>query len=199
MIGYNPAPMNRSLGRSRQCGFTLLELIMVMVILTGVMAVVAPSLSAFFRAAGLGEEGRRLISLIEMTRREAIASGFPTQAWFDTEKGVYGMRELNGVQAQVLPVDASETAAARHVYRLPSELALELDNTSLFAPTAASIIYYPDGHLDVASLPGFYLKNKKNPDQKLQIARSVNGLRFEIRQGNEMVSLQSEAYQTPVY
>jgi len=161
--------------------------------------VVAPSLSAFFRAAGLGEEGRRLISLIEMTRREAIASGFPTQAWFDTEKGVYGMRELNGVQAQVLPVDASETAAARHVYRLPSELALELDNTSLFAPTAASIIYYPDGHLDVASLPGFYLKNKKNPDQKLQIARSVNGLRFEIRQGNEMVSLQSEVYQTPVY
>ena len=74
-------PIHHKLSKARrkQEGFTLLELILVMVLLTGVMAVVAPSLSGFFRSAALDEEGRRMLSVIEMTRREAIANGFPTQ------------------------------------------------------------------------------------------------------------------------
>ena len=67
-----------SKARRKQEGFTLLELILVMALLTGVMAVVAPSLSGFLRSAALYEEGRRMLSVIEMTRREAIANGFPT-------------------------------------------------------------------------------------------------------------------------
>lgn len=97
-------------------GFTLLELILVMVLLTGVMAVVAPSLTGFFRSAALDEEGRRLVSVIEMTRREAIASGFATQVWFDSDRGLYGMRELQGVQADVLPaLDEKKAAGKAHL------------------------------------------------------------------------------------
>ncbi len=187
-----------SKARRKQEGFTLLELIMVMVLLTGVMAVVAPSLSGFFRSAALDEEGRRLVSVIEMTRREAIASGFPTQVWFDTDRGLYGMRELQGVQADVLPAVDEKKPLGKRIYRMPSNLVMELDNTSLFAPTISSIIYHPDGQLDVSSLPGFFVRNKRKDDQKIQIARSVNGLRFEIRKGNEMVLLQSEIFQVPV-
>ncbi len=171
---------------------------MVMVILTGVMAVVAPSLSGFFRSAALDEEGRRLVSVIEMTRREAIASGFPTQVWFDTDRGLYGMRELQGVQADVLPGVDEKKPLGKRIYRMPPELVMELNDTSLFASTIASIIYHPDGQLDVSSLPGFFVRNKRKDDQKIQIARSVNGLRFEIRKGNEMVLLQSEIFQVPV-
>ena len=64
-----------------------------MVLLTGVMAGSAFPLW-LFRSAALDEEGRRMLSVIEMTRREAIANGFPTQLWLDAEKGLYGMREL---------------------------------------------------------------------------------------------------------
>ncbi len=123
-----------SKARRKQEGFTLLELIMVMVILTGVMAVVAPSLSGFFRSAALDEEGRRLVSVIEMTRREAIASGFPTQVWFDTDRGLYGMRELQGVQADVLPAVDEKKPLGKRIYRMPSNLVMELDNTSLLPP-----------------------------------------------------------------
>ncbi len=179
-------------------GFTLLELILVMVLLTGVMAVVAPSLTGFFRSAALDEEGRRMVSVIEMTRREAIANGFPTQLWFDAEKGLYGMRELQGVQADVLPGVDEMMPLGKRIYRMPSEFVMELNNTSLFASTIASIIYHPDGQLDVDSLPGFFIKNKRKEDQKIQIARSFNGLRFEIRKGNEMVPLQSEILQIPI-
>lgn len=179
-------------------GFTLLELILVMVLLTGVMAVVAPSLTGFFRSAALDEEGRRVVSIIEMTRREAIANGFPTQLWLDAEKGLYGMRELQGVQADVLPGVDEMKPLGKRIYRMPSELVMELNNTSLFASTIASIIYHPDGQLDVNSLSGFFIKNKRKEDQKIQITRSFNGLRFEIRKGNEMVPLQSEILQIPI-
>jgi len=179
-------------------GFTLLELILVMVLLTGVMAVVAPSLTVFFRSAALDEEGRRLVSVIEMTRREAIASGFATQVWFDSDRGLYGMRELQGVQVDVLPALDEKKPLGKRIFRMPSNLVMELDNTSLFASTIASIIYHPDGHLDENSLLGLFIKNKRKEDQKIQITRSVNGLRFEIRKGNEMVPLQSEILQTPI-
>lgn len=187
-----------SKARRKQEGFTLLELILVMVLLTGVMAVVAPSLSGFFRSAALDEEGRRMLSVIEMTRREAIANGFPTQLWLDAEKGLYGMRELQGVQADVLPGVDEKKPLGKRIYRMPPELVIELNDTSLFASTIASIIYHPDGQLDVSSLLGFFIKNKRKEDQKIQIARSFNGLRFEIRKGNEMVPLQSEIIQLPI-
>ena len=189
-------PIHHKLSKARrkQEGFTLLELILVMVLLTGVMAVVAPSLSGFFRSAALDEEGRRMLSVIEMTRREAIANGFPTQLWLDAEKGLYGMRELQGVQADVLPVVDEKKQLGKRIYRMPPELLMELNDTS----TVASIMYDPDGQLDVSSLLGFFIKSKRKEDQKIQITRSFNGLRFEIRKGNEMVPLQSEILQLPI-
>ena len=165
-----------------------------MVLLTGVMAVVAPSLSGFFRSAALDEEGRRMLSVIEMTRREAIANGFPTQLWLDAEKGLYGMRELQGVQADVLPGVDEKKPLGKRIYRMPPELLMELNDTS----NIASIMYHPDGQLDVSSLLGFFIKSKRKEDQKIQITRSFNGLRFEIRKGNEMVPLQSEILQLPI-
>ncbi|HCQ84373.1 MAG: hypothetical protein CMI65_02815 [Pedosphaera sp.] len=189
-------PIHHKLSKARrkQEGFTLLELILVMVLLTGVMAVVAPSLSGFFRSAALDEEGRRMLSVIEMTRREAIANGFPTQLWLDAEKGLYGMRELQGVQADVLPGVDEKKQLGKRIYRMPPELLMELNDTS----TIASIMYHPDGQLDVSSLLGFFIKSKRKEDQKIQITRSFNGLRFEIRKGNEMVPLQSEILQLPI-
>ena len=106
-----------------------------MVLLTGVMAVVAPSLSGFFRSAALDEEGRRMLSVIEMTRREAIANGFPTQLWLDAEKGLYGMRELQGVQADVLPGVDEKKQLGKRIYRMPPELLMELNDTSTIAST----------------------------------------------------------------
>ena len=129
-----------SKARRKQEGFTLLELILVMVLLTGVMAVVAPSLSGFFRSAALDEEGRRMLSVIEMTRREAIANGFPTQLWLDAEKGLYGMRELQGVQADVLPGVDEKKPLGKRIYRMPPELVMELNDTS-FLPPPLPVLY----------------------------------------------------------
>ena len=65
-------------------------------------------------------------------------------------------------------------------------------------PPLLPVLYHPDGQLDVSSLLGFFIKSKRKEDQKIQITRSLNGLRFEIRKGNEMVPLQSEILQLPI-
>jgi len=160
---------------------------MVMVVLTAIMTVVAPSLNKFFRGTIINDEARRILGVTHLARQEAISSGMPMQVWFDLENQWFGVRELSGLDAV--------TATARsgpHVYQLDSNLEIELDRNTTINQSMPGIIYYPDGQLDIASLPGFYLKNKKLEEQKLQIIRAPNGLRYEIRKGDEMLVIQND-------
>lgn len=170
----------------------MIELIMVMVVLTAIMTVVAPSLNKFFRGAIINDEARRILGVTHLARQEAISSGMPMQVWFDLENQWFGVRELSGLDAgSVTQVTAAERSGP-HVYQLDSNLEIELDRNTTLNQSMPGIIYYPDGQLDIASLPGFYLKNKKLEDQKLQIIRAPNGLRYEIRKGDEMLVIQND-------
>ena len=108
-----------------------------------------------------------MLSVIEMTRREAIANGFPTQLWLDAEKGLYGMRELQGVQADVLPGVDEKKQLGKRIYRMPPELLMELNDTS----TIASII--PSGRAVGRIQPSRILHQKqaqgrsKNPNHSI--------------------------------
>jgi prepilin-type N-terminal cleavage/methylation domain-containing protein len=173
-------------------GFTLIELIMVMVILTAIMTVVSPSLNKFFRGTIINDEARRILGVTHLARHEAISSGMPMQVWFDLENQWFGVRELSGLNAgSGNPLNQSELSGP-YVYQLDSSLEIELDRNSTITQSMSSIVYYPDGQLDIASLPGFYLKNKKLEEQKLQIIRAPNGLRYEIRKGDEMLVIQND-------
>ena len=175
-------------------GFTLVELIMVMVVLAGVMAVVAPSLNKFFRNSALNDEARRIVGLIEMARREAISTGFPMQVWFDLDKQWFGIRELSGLESSLNGSAGQQDLTGKFTYQLNSNLEFEFDRSTGINQTLPSIVYYPDGQVETASLPGFYLKNKKHEDQRLQIVRSPNWLRYEIRKNDEMLLIQNEVF-----
>ena len=183
--------------RSRRCsvkGFTLVELIMVMVVLAGVMAVAAPSLNKFFRNSALNDEARRIVGLIELARHEAISTGFPMQVWFDLENQWFGIRELSGQEASFNNPADRQALSGKYFFELNSQLEIELEQSTMVNQMLPSIIYFPDGHLETSSLPGFYLKNKKRDDQRLQIARSPNWLRYEIRKNDEMLLIQNEVF-----
>ena len=182
-----PLPRKRSLR-----GFTLVELIMVMVVLAGVMAIAAPSLNKFFRNSALNDEARRIVGLIEMARHEAISSGYPMQVWFDLENQWFGMRELSGIGNQADNPTGGQIQRGKHVYQLNSLMEIELDISTTVSQVFPSIVYFPDGQLETSSLPGFYLKNKKQENQRLQIVRSPSWLRYEIRKNDEMLLIQNE-------
>lgn len=175
-------------------GFTLVELIMVMVVLASVMAVTAPSLSQFFRNSSLNDEGRRIVGLIEMARREAISTGMPMQVWFDLEHQWFGIRELSGLESSFNHGSDQQASRGKFFFELNANLEIELDRSTSINQSLPSIVYFPDGHLEASSLPSFFLKHKKYEDQRLQIVRSPNWLRYEIRKNDEMLAIQNEVF-----
>ena len=61
-------------------GFTLIELIFVMVLLAIGAAMVAPAMASFYRGRLLNSEARRLLTLANYGQSRAIAEGVPVAA-----------------------------------------------------------------------------------------------------------------------
>jgi prepilin-type N-terminal cleavage/methylation domain-containing protein len=77
-------------GRARQ-GFTLMELILVMALLSGVIALSAPRLASFFQGRQLGSEAKRFLALTRHGQSVAISAGIPMVLWVDLERREYGL------------------------------------------------------------------------------------------------------------
>ncbi len=111
---------SEQLGRLK--GFTLLELIVVMVILATVLALAGPSLRGFFGSRQLPDTAAHLLALTQLARSQAISEGIIYRLNFNTSQREYwltawkkgGFREL-------------ETSAGRK-HTLPKDMVLELDN-----------------------------------------------------------------------
>ena len=78
------------------CGFTLIEMILVMALLVIAVSFVTPHLQGFFRGRTLQSEGRQLISLMHNGQSRAVSGGVPTRLWFDTQNKKYGLEEEPG-------------------------------------------------------------------------------------------------------
>jgi len=87
----NNRPANNSEQR-RRAGFTLVELICVMALLTIVMALTSPSLARFFRGRSLDSEARRFLGLTRYGQSRAVSEGVPMVLWIDQEQGTYGLK-----------------------------------------------------------------------------------------------------------
>ena len=78
-------------------GFSLLELILVMAILTSIFAITVPSLGRFFRGQSIEEETRRFLTLTRYAPNLAISSNIPMILWVDEMNNTYGIRPQNGL------------------------------------------------------------------------------------------------------
>src|SRR6266581_1792098 len=72
-------------------GFTLIELILVMTVLTIAVSITAPALANFFHGRTLDSEARRLLALTRQGQSRAISEGIPMELWLDTARGAYGL------------------------------------------------------------------------------------------------------------
>lgn len=131
-------------GRHAAAGFTLLELIVVMTLLTIFFAMSAPRLSGFLRGRDLNEEARRLVALTRHARSEAVNRGQRVELWISPETGEYGVRgEARG--------EEEETVRER-TYVMAEDLALEFgEDEALNEEGEAVILFWPDGTIDESS------------------------------------------------
>src|ERR1051325_11638875 len=87
-IGHKQSRSNSA----RRCGFTLIELILVMALLMIVLGVAAPSLQGFFKGRNLDSEARRILALTVYGQSRAVSEAIPMLLWFDTRQHTYGLR-----------------------------------------------------------------------------------------------------------
>ena len=86
-------------------GFTLVELILVMVLMVVVASLVAPSMSSFFRGRSLDSEARRFISLTRFAQNRAVSEGGPMVLWVDAEQRAYGLiQEATYAEVDAKPI-----------------------------------------------------------------------------------------------
>lgn len=79
-------------GRNRlRHGFTLIELILVMALLSIVLAISSPSLARFFRGRGLEAEAQRFLALTRYGQSRAVTEGLPMVLWIDADQRAYGL------------------------------------------------------------------------------------------------------------
>lgn len=101
---------------------TLLELILVMVILSTVLAMAAPSLRGFFTSRRGDEAAAQILALTQFARSQAISEGIVYRLNFDVQEGTCWLTAQRGGTFERLETGFGKT------YVIPADLMIELDN-----------------------------------------------------------------------
>jgi len=164
-------------------GFTLVELIAVMVLLLTVASLVTPRMSAFFRGRALSGEAQRVLSLLHYARSQAATEAVPVVVWFDPVRLAYGVEPAPGFGGlgEVRRLEFTLEPSLRvEVAVTGPELVSEQDDERLgLAGDRPAIRFNPDGFPDPAAPPRVVLR--QNEGSALEIALTANRLGYEIR------------------
>lgn len=182
MVGRRSRTLATHKGRAGGGGFTLVELIVVMFLLAGVLAIVAPNLSRFFQNRYVIEEARRMHAVIRHAQQQAIASGFPVIVWLEPDENRFGYQIQNpfkqrGVQNTLYGVDP------RSLYTMKSEIRMLLNPNEMDQATARYLIrFMPDGSIDAGSLQMIQLVRALSPTEDfIYIVQSQMKSAYEIQ------------------
>jgi type II secretion system protein H len=166
-------------------GFTLIELILVMTLLTVASALVLPNLASFFRGRTLDQEARRLLSLTHYAQSRAVAEGVPIELWFDATTARYGATISAGFST-----DDPRAVA----YDLDADISLSLvteaqpepyELTETFESTPDRfVVFLPDGLVqpDSATL----LRLEHTDGNALTVALNAMGTSYEILSDDDL-------------
>src|SRR5687768_10588991 len=124
-------------------GFTLLELVLVMLLLTVILGMAVPSLRGFATASKARDARAQLIALARYARARSAAESRVYRLNTDGES--YWLSVLEGEEFVPTGTDMGRTFA------LPPDTRIELDSTAPDAVTGG-IDFHPDGRTDTVRL-----------------------------------------------
>ncbi len=149
-------------------GFTLIELILVMAILSMIVIVASPSLSRFIYGRSLLDEARRIVALTHFASHQSISSGVPLWVWFEEDDNLFGLRAQNGYETEW---------EEEYVYHMDENIQIDLQPHSARQDDLVSIYCFPDGTMEIGEL--IYIRLSRNEDS-LYIAKETVGMGFRI-------------------
>jgi Tfp pilus assembly protein FimT len=167
--------------RHSSCGFTLIELILIMALLVIAISFVTPRLAGFFRGRTLNSEARQVIALMHNGQSRAVSRGVPMILWFDPKNQTYGLEEEPGYTDK--DPDAVE-------FKLDENLQIQIpeDDPSLTLATAMTtegpraglpqINFLPDGTIAETSPRSVRIVDQAGPAISITQTRDRN--QYEI-------------------
>jgi prepilin-type N-terminal cleavage/methylation domain-containing protein len=174
-------------------GFTLIELILVMALLTVVISLTAPKLSRFFHGRTLDSEARRLLALTRSGQSRAASEGVPMDLWVDAEQGTFGLEAEpsyetsdpkavdftldGGLQLEV--VNKTVVTPANTINRSRQASTASVPRVNLVHASLPTIRFLPDGSISESSPQMLHLIS--GDGGSLWLAQSRDGLNYEIR------------------
>ena len=100
---------------------TLLELILVMVILSTVLAMAAPSLRGFFASRRSEDTAAQILALTQLARSQAISEGILYRLNFDTQERTYWLTAQQAGAFEPLDKEFGQ------IFELPKDVEMELE------------------------------------------------------------------------
>ena len=174
-------------------GFTLIELILVMTVLTIAVSITAPALANFFRGRSLDSEARRLLALTREGQSRAVSEGLPMDLWLDAQQGAYGLEaeasyEVNDPKAVNFNLDRDMQLEVGSLNQVTSGVASGIGTSTGAAGASKSqsihsglphIGFLPDGSLSQDSPQKLRLTGRDGIS--IWVALSRNRLNYEIQ------------------
>jgi prepilin-type N-terminal cleavage/methylation domain-containing protein len=178
-------------------GFTLIELILVMAILTIAVSVTAPTLSNFFRGRTLDSEARRLLAMTHSGQNRSVSEGVPMDLWVDAEQGKIGLEaepsyETSDPKAVEFTIDSGlhievakqpdlvgGTPTSMTLNRFQAPSIASAPRVNLTHPGLPTIRFLPDGTVSETSPQTLRLSGRDG--SSLWLAQSKDKLSYEIR------------------
>ena len=126
-------------------GFTLLELVLVMVIVCTVLAMAAPSLGGFFASRRTADAAAQIVALTGLARSQAIAQGRTYRLNLDTDAGAYWLTVQQGGAFGALGSEFGRR------FSLPEGTVANWDEVTQ-AALSRHVEFYPDGTSQAATI-----------------------------------------------
>jgi|WetSurMetagenome_2_1015567.scaffolds.fasta_scaffold02133_10 type II secretion system protein H len=127
-------------------GFTLLELILVMVIISTVLAMAAPSLRGFFSSRKIHDAASNLLSLTRYARTQAITEGKNYRLNFDGDNGYYWLTTNQG------GADSDLNNEFGRKFLLPDDTTFQLEKEDDKTGKEKFVAFYPQGLAEVSTI-----------------------------------------------
>jgi prepilin-type N-terminal cleavage/methylation domain-containing protein len=130
---------------SATAGFTLLELVLVMVVICTVLAMAAPSLRGFFASRGTNDAATQIVALTQLARSQAITEGRVYRLNMDVQEGTYWLTVQEGGAFKNIYSEFGR------VFSLPRGTVAEWESPSEDV-SPNRINFYPDGRTEASAI-----------------------------------------------
>ena len=162
--------MTRRIPHIRNHGFTLVEMVVVLLLLSVVAALAIPRMKGFLAGRDVREEGRRLLSLTHWARGESVSRGVALEIWIDPEGDRYGIRPLDS---------KSDPDAPSLEFSCDESLDLVVDEDDRGDDGLAAIRFWPDGGVDAESVGRVELRESLDAGLVLNLGDTGFAYRLE--------------------